>query len=290
MTKTEQARLVVERMQGEWVKPRLPFTLEAGEPGFLGNKVGGIPYLPRDMAWPTDRRGKGLTLLAQINCAWLKGLPEFPHAGLLQFFIGGSGNLYGMDFDDQTIPDGFRVLYHEQVDASVTPEQVQAKRPPDPEEPDLPLMENAPCRIRFGAAEEQGITGMDFAAPFTFVQVWNASFPGEPIQDMWDVLGDIDEDVVEELLNPHNAESYEGPDIPWHQLGGYPYFTQTDPRERSGLYGDLDTVLFQLDSDSQPNKRDFVLWGDCGVGNFFINHEALKRRDFSRVAYNWDCC
>ena len=62
-------------------------------------------------------------------------------------------------------------------------------------------MEDAPCRIRFGAVEEQGITGMDFAAPFTFVQVWNASFPGEPIQDMWDVLGDIDEDVVEELLN-----------------------------------------------------------------------------------------
>jgi len=25
------------------------------------------------------------------------------------------------------------------------------------------------------------------------------------------------------------------------------------------------------------------------VGNFFINREALKRRDFSRVLYNWDC-
>lgn len=290
MTKSEQARQVVDRLQGSLTKPRLPFTLEAGEPGFLESKVGGIPYLPHDMAWPLDRRGNGLSLLAQIDCAQLKGLPDFPHAGLLQFFIGGAGNLYGMDFDDQTVPDGFRVLYHETADPSVTAEEVQAKRPSGPEEPDLPLMENVPCRICFGAVEEQGITGMDFAIPFTFVQVWNDSFPDEPIQDMWDVLGEIDEDVVEELLNPHNAESYEGPDTPWHQLGGYPYFTQTDPRERTGLYSDLDTVLFQLDTDSQPHKRDFVMWGDCGIGNFFINHAALKQLDFSRVAYNWDCC
>ena len=31
------------------------------------------------------------------------------------------------------------------------------------------------------------------------------------------------------------------------------------------------------------------MWGDCGVGNFFINAEDLKRLDFSNVLYNWDC-
>lgn len=289
MTKLEQARQVADRLQAEYTKPRRPFTLEPGEPGLRESKVGGTPYLPHDTAWPLDSQGNGLILLAQIDCAQIKGLPDFPEAGLLQFFIGGAGNLYGMDFDDQTAPNGFRVLYHETIDPTVTEEEVQAKCPPIPAEADTPLMKDAPCRICFGAVESQGITGMDFAFDGTFVQVWNALFPGERIEAMWDVLKEMDEDQVEELLNPSNAENYEGPELPWHQLGGYPYFTQADPREGTGLYEDLDTVLFQLDSD-QGQGRDMVLWGDCGIGNFFISREALKRRDFSRVAYNWDCC
>ena len=76
---------------------------------------------------------------------------------------------------------------------------------------------------------------------------------------------------------------------PFHQLGGYPYFTQNDPREENPEYKDFDTLLFQLDSDFS-GKKDLVLWGDSGIANFFINREALKRRDFSQVLYNWDCC
>lgn len=33
-----------------------------------------------------------------------------------------------------------------------------------------------------------------------------------------------------------------------------------------------------------------MLWGDCGVANFFINGAKLKQHDFSDVLYNWDCC
>ena len=46
-----------------------------------------------------------------------------------------------------------------------------------------------------------------------------------------------------------------------------------------------DVLLFQLDSEEGS-----VMWGDCGVANFFINADALKRMDFSDVLYNWDCC
>ena len=42
-------------------------------------------------------------------------------------------------------------------------------------------------------------------------------------------------------------------------------------------------LLFQLDS------QDHILWGDSGVGNFFISKEDLKNKDFSHVRYNWDC-
>lgn len=41
--------------------------------------------------------------------------------------------------------------------------------------------------------------------------------------------------------------------------------------------------------DTAQDRKDLVLWGDCGVGNFFIRREDLLRRDFSRVLYIWDC-
>jgi uncharacterized protein YwqG len=42
-----------------------------------------------------------------------------------------------------------------------------------------------------------------------------------------------------------------------------------------------------LDSEDAENE---IMWGDSGVGNFFIHPEDLKKRDFSKVFYNWDCC
>ncbi|MDE6788668.1 MAG: DUF1963 domain-containing protein [Ruminococcus sp.] len=72
-----------------------------------------------------------------------------------------------------------------------------------------------------------------------------------------------------------------------HKVGGYPYFTQSDPRDEKMLEY-YDFLLFQLDTDSIGNE-DVVMWGDAGVGNFFINSEKLKNHDFSDVLYNWDC-
>ncbi|MFP3813195.1 DUF1963 domain-containing protein, partial [Bacillus sp. SIMBA_005] len=68
-----------------------------------------------------------------------------------------------------------------------------------------------------------------------------------------------------------------------HKIGGYPFFTQDDPRAY-GDYNDSTTLLLQIDSEG-----DHILWGDCGVGNFFITEEELKNKDFSQVVYNWDC-
>ena len=70
-----------------------------------------------------------------------------------------------------------------------------------------------------------------------------------------------------------------------HRLGGYPFFTQTDPRQYNEKIQDY-ILLFQLDTDDAEND---IMWGDSGVGNFFIHPEDLKKRDFSKVVYNWDC-
>ena len=44
-------------------------------------------------------------------------------------------------------------------------------------------------------------------------------------------------------------------------------------------------LLLQLDSDELMD----LMWGDMGVGHFFIRASDLERRDFSKVLYDWDC-
>jgi uncharacterized protein YwqG len=70
-----------------------------------------------------------------------------------------------------------------------------------------------------------------------------------------------------------------------HIIGGYPYFTQDDPRWVND-YKDYTTLLLQLDTDDTSG----IMWGDAGVGNFFIKPKDLKSLNFSDVLYNWDCC
>lgn len=64
-----------------------------------------------------------------------------------------------------------------------------------------------------------------------------------------------------------------------------PNFTQTDPREyNKSLQKHI--LLFQIETDDDND----IMWGDCGVANFFIHPDDLKNQDFSKLLYNWDCC
>ncbi len=278
----ELARRITAEIHAEHHRPAIRFTLELGEPGIFESKAGGTPYLPHDMSWPQDSKGGALGLLAQVNCGSLGGLPDFPTAGLLQFFIGWD-DVCGMSFDDQTAQTGFRVLYHETVDSTVTAEEVEGKRPPKVADGEdwFPVARN--CRIVLSAPAEQGINEADSRFDLLFAEKWNVLRPDAPVKGTWDV-----HKLVVERLRDYDVTYQPGWESPYHQLGGYPYFTQSDPRP--GQYEDLDVLLFQLDSDGSKEAGDLVLWGDCGVANFFISREALRRRDFSWVCYNWDCC
>ena len=286
MSELELAKKIAGGIVERNTQPVVRFSLEqGGEPGIFESKVGGTPYLPRDMAWPLDSRGMGMELLAQVDCAALVGLPDFPHRGLLQFFFG-LDDVFGMDFDNPTAQTGFRVLYHETADPAVTAAEVLAKKAQAPlPEGDAryytPLF--GAYGIRFAPSEIQHISSQDFRAWEQFLAEWNESH-GTQFKTQWDYYQATKIDG--EFPAPKEK-------APYHQLGGYPYFTQEDPRAGAEELADLDVLLFQLDSDMLTKEQgggDLVLWGDCGVCNFFISREALKRRDFSRVCYNWDCC
>ena len=84
-----------------------------------------------------------------------------------------------------------------------------------------------------------------------------------------------------DLLDDY-LDFYDGED---HKIGGYPFFTQDDPRLHLTDTIEPYQLLFQMISDDEAD----IMWGDAGVGNFFIQPSALETLDFSRVIYYYDC-
>jgi uncharacterized protein YwqG len=83
------------------------------------------------------------------------------------------------------------------------------------------------------------------------------------------------------LLNDDEAdEFYDYADNCGSKVGGYAFFTQSDSRDVTQDW----VLLLQLDSDAH------IMWGDCGVANWFIRREDLIARQFNRILFTWDCC
>ena len=231
-------------------KPSMEITLTDKKPSVFESKVGGMGYIPHDSNFPTNSKGNQLRLLAQIDCSEVQ-LEEFPKKGLLQFWLGGT-DLYGCDFDNPTNQDDFRVIYYPEVDKTVTEEEIKSKFVHNETDDDnfyTPVL--AECGMSFEPSEDRYI---DYDA----------------IEDDYD----DDEDSYDDERWTENFYS---------KIGGYPTFTQDEPRDEQ-QQKEYDFLLLQLDSEFEK-----ILWGDIGIGNFFISSEKLRNLDFSDVLYNWDC-
>ena len=272
---SEKARAIVDEVKRRTAAPCWRLTLHPEGPcGLLDSKIGGLPYWDLDLPYPVDSQGNQMTLLAQLNFAQLGTGDPLPRAGMLQFFIG-QDDAFGIDYDEPDRQKNFRVVYHPEPDPALTLEQIQSLELPTHVEADLctPVIREA----AFTAEKTVGYMGPgDCRFDALFREVVQA-VTGEDIGDRheYQYFDGADRDYLYDQLSAAG-----------HRLLGYPSFTQYDPREPEGPY---DTLLFQLDSDMADDRSDLVLWGDCGVGNFFINGEDLLRRDFSRILYNWDC-
>jgi uncharacterized protein YwqG len=225
------------------------------------SSFGYYPFIPVGFNYPVDKNGAPMIPLAQLNFSEIPNLKYYPTKGILQFYIAND-DCYGLDFDNQYNPDSFRVIYIENPD--------EQKLNPDTSFIDLIIAsENSPVfkphRLNFTkkmdyiGKNDYRSNSHDFS-----VNDWLKKYTG----DINNKLEDLS----------YNLFATNG-----HKIGGYAYFTQTDPREyikdtQSSI------LLFQMDSD------DEIMWGDVGVGNFFINPNDLINKDFSKVMYNWDCC
>lgn len=226
------------------------------------SSFGNYPCIPKSFAYPVDKEGRYLFPLAQINFAETPSLPGYPTEGYLQFYISVSDDVYGINFDDAQQQDNFRVVYFSPqelndpvTDFSFLQEVMASDRVPVPQ----------PYLLSFEIRQE-------------YIGPQDAYYERTQHVDLRQLITEqypAQEDQLEDLLFEHFSNN-------GHKIGGYAYFTQTDPRYYQESWKDY-ILLFQMDSVED------IMWGDVGVANFFIHPDDLAKKDFSKVAYNWDC-
>jgi uncharacterized protein YwqG len=223
------------------------------------SKFRGLPYLPKNEQYPKGSNGQPLHLLAQINCEEVPELEPFPTKGILQFYIAPD-DLYGLEFEDMTRQDNFRVQFFPEI---IKDEEKLASNfdflPPFDYAP-----VSEPCSLTFEQYLEP-ISVMDYQ----FEQKIFGNNTPEPQEKLFEIY-----DIYQELFKSDG-----------HKLGGYPVFTQSDPRDYEKYWGRGFNLLLQIDTDSKAN----IMWGDVGVANFFIQEADLRIGDFSKILYSWDC-
>ncbi len=231
---------------------------EAGPTKPWQSKIGGEPYLPKDMDFPRGTEKEALFFLAQFNFSELPPLPGFPETGILQFFINDD-SLWGLNTEAPTVQANFRVVYFPEITEDLTLLHTDFSKL-NWDYDGLPIEPGISYPLKFELRQE--------AVPlsdYRFIENLGEDFFEKFGEGQWDII-----DAYTKMVNPSG-----------HKIGGYAYFTQQDPRYDHGPM----ELLFQLDNDPAINCR----WGDMGVGNFFIKKEDLERRDFSGVLFHWDC-
>ncbi len=224
------------------------------------SKVGGVPYLPVGAEHPCCADGSPLRFLAQIRLDEMPLLADFPSRGMLQFYL-----------KDMYEDDEARVIYHEQVDENIAQQAIPAEEV-DAEDRYFPFAPSYCRRMRFSETETP-LPKYTGRIRELLHRCWDEVFPEEQggYGDLYETDPESDQRISEVCL-----------DADGHLVGGYGFFAQDDPCD-CDEHREKSIQLLQLGSD------DEIMWGDCGLGHFFISPDKLRQRDFSDCLFYWDC-
>lgn len=265
-------------------KPMIKISLSDDKPNLFQSKFGGVPYLPKNVEIPKNKENEQLTLLAQINIEELPKNNIYPmKKGILQFWILND-DVLGLDYDTH-LGNGFKVVYYKEIDKSVTEEEVLEKYKPYKDEDSYFPVEGE-FSLSFKLTDGYFSDSND-----DFREIVNREMKKFHIEnkekykgilkvyddkeylsywDIWDILEE-DKEIGKKLFEAG------------HKIGGYPDYTQNDIRDE-----EYEILLLQIDSEG--TEKNEIMWGDCGIANFFIREKDLKELNFEKVIYNWDCC
>lgn len=232
-----------------------------------GSYIGGHPFVSssEDFSWPLNgNSGKPLTFLMQVNLAEIPRLEGFPESGLIQWWIRGDDEAYGLNFDEgATGREGLLVKLYSADELSES-----ASSPRDP----------IPNRV-----DEDELGPLWGTEPYSLLGTETLSFPSYEEStigsEAFDLFSELREELEEDPAGVFRALE------PSTQLGGYPAFAQGDPRQADGSQ---EPLILQLDS-IELDGEDVVLWGDGGSAQLFGYLDALRRSDSSGLWWDWAC-
>lgn len=244
---------------------------EGVTPESTGTYVGGHPFVNADenFSWPlNEETGKPLAFLMQVNFAELPKLEGFPEEGLLQWWIVGDDDLYGLSFG--TEDEGNEGLLLKFYTAEELLKPISFPKDVIPNDPDAeelgPLFGTQPFALKgelalsFPGYEESTVSSDEY------------NFFSEAREEL-----EYDESEDQAILDAFMNSST--------QIGGYPGFVQGDPRDGNSR---PKTLILQLESMNE-GRNDILMWGDVGNAQLFGDLEPLKHGDTSSLWWDWAC-
>jgi uncharacterized protein YwqG len=213
------------------------------------SKFLGKPFLPIEIEYPKSLNGTPMILLAQINFVEIPKLDNYPTQGILQLFVSPT-DWYDME--------DYSILFHEDTDQEF---QTDFSFLTDDIYEESPIY----CEHKLSFTKQIEYGGVQDNR-------FELTFGGKDYDDFQETLTKEQQEELDALFYSTG-----------HKIGGYAFFTQSDPREYEE-HKKKDILLFQIDTD------DEIMFGDSGVANVFINPDELKKKNFDKAYFNWDCC
>ena len=274
-----QAKQIMARLREAYglEGARIKTTIAKKSLPMTASKFGGYPYWEKGAEYPhydseDEDEAKPFVLLAQINFAEVPPLPDYPTKGLLQIFTS-SDDLYGMDYEDATKQELWRIVWHDDF----SEEKAMSKR-------ELRAM-GVKSIVEALEEDDDALFPIEKEYALSFEKIVTIAKPclnvfEEYVRKAAKDLGlPVYEESALEMFGENDYNNFFESKIAQHQIGGFPFFCQGD-QSREG-----DLLLFQMDSEMKKG----ICWGDLGVGNFFLSREDLKNLNFTNVLYNYDC-
>ena len=238
---------IIAEFKKKTAKECYEIKIEEGTPEILDDKIGGKPYLPVGEEYPKDSNGNELALLLQINLKNID-LQGYPKQGILEIFTDNE-----VDY-----PCQYAVKYFNEGLEYQT---------------DLPDVDISSYIVE---------KGYKITASKTIAHMVPTD---HRFNDMLSLIGG-EFDASDDELDEAEEEIWDAINIPKISLGGYPDFTQSDPRGYGEVKGKSE-CLFKLDSCADSDK--FFI-GDAGILFALIAPDDIKNCNFENAFVDWDCC
>ncbi len=233
------------------------------------SKFLGIPYWPiPTQLFPKDIYGNPMRMVAQINLEYIQNIVintniSLPKNGILQFFLP-QYNYHNQHLNINENTNSIGIFYHENINLPNLLSEELKELHIKPPSHDFPVFKES--KINF-FEESKFCPLIDYYHSDYFYHL---------------ILDEINEAELEQFFNSEEFDSS------GCKIGGYAKFSKSDPRNE---YYNLDNpwqLLFQIDSINDNNSEPISMWGNNGVGSWFIKKNDLLNLDFSKSIFYCD--